>query len=724
MPDSSQDQALKGLQSSNAKILFDKIDELRTIGVGGLVELPQLIVCGKQSSGKSSVLEAISRVRFPTKTKLCTRFATEVILRRSPEPRFKVSIDPGESRSDEDRERLQKFCLEVFPKGDDDTPFKDLVERAQEWMGIDSAVESSTGFSDDVLKVEISGPEKPELTLVDLPGLYEAKSKEQTTEGIQFVQKITEKYMRNERSIILAVLSAKFNYVHQDILDRAEQVDPEFKRVLGIVTAPDLMASGSEEEDEWLEYIRNEKEPKLKLGWHVLRNRAYAERNIDDNERDREEKEFFETGKWPSISRAHVGIESLRRRLSDVLFDQVRRNFPGLVRDIQGKIASHKHNLSNLGAPRSTIQEQRSFLVDISTKFSNIVTQGLTGFYNHDFFKELEDDAPIHDNRRRLRAVICQLNEYFVDVITIRGCGRTIIYVNSVEPHFTNLGKPGFKQYMDCWIPKNVQLKVLIEETKKSLVLQRGSEMPGEPNSLVVRELYRQQSSPWENIARMHIETAHDAVTKFVCSVLKYLTDRNTFSAIYKDIIAPELEKLNFSVLEKLEELTSHSKYGHPLPVRREYLARIMNEQRLRQLHVLKQKLVENGTEQPGLFSFDQIDTAAHTTTHGDEDIPAMKIIDQVETYYNISITTFIDNVAILAIENCLLLPLERIFTSLAVSNMDTKQIRSLADEPAHVQSDRERYTSQLEKLEAGLKTLNILNREESSLATPIVFGK
>jgi hypothetical protein len=61
-----EDKALHQLQQEQSKLL-DKIDELRTIGVGGLVELPQLIVCGNQSSGKSSVLEAISRVRFPAK---------------------------------------------------------------------------------------------------------------------------------------------------------------------------------------------------------------------------------------------------------------------------------------------------------------------------------------------------------------------------------------------------------------------------------------------------------------------------------------------------------------------------------------------------------------------------------------------------------------------------------------------------------------------------------
>ena len=51
-------------------------------------------------------------------------------------------------------------------------------------MGLSSTDPSSAGFSDDVLKVEISGPEKPELTLVDLPGLYYSSSSEQTEEGM------------------------------------------------------------------------------------------------------------------------------------------------------------------------------------------------------------------------------------------------------------------------------------------------------------------------------------------------------------------------------------------------------------------------------------------------------------------------------------------------------------------------------------------------------------
>lgn len=111
----SENKAMHQLQSQQSELL-DKIDELRGIGVGGLVELPQLIVCGSQSSGKSSVLEAISRVRFPTKGTICTRFATEVILRRKPQTRVKVSIEPGDSRTDEQEREAPKLLFGGLPE--------------------------------------------------------------------------------------------------------------------------------------------------------------------------------------------------------------------------------------------------------------------------------------------------------------------------------------------------------------------------------------------------------------------------------------------------------------------------------------------------------------------------------------------------------------------------------------------------------------------------------
>lgn len=83
---------LEHLQTREQIKLLDVIDALRAEGFSEYTALPQLIVCGDQSSGKSSVLEAISGVPFPRKDALCTRFATEVILRRAADEFISVSL--------------------------------------------------------------------------------------------------------------------------------------------------------------------------------------------------------------------------------------------------------------------------------------------------------------------------------------------------------------------------------------------------------------------------------------------------------------------------------------------------------------------------------------------------------------------------------------------------------------------------------------------------------
>jgi hypothetical protein len=67
---------LRSLQSAEEKRLFDIVDKLRELDVNHELSLPQLVVCGSQSSGKSSVLEAISGIPFPRGEMTCTRIVT------------------------------------------------------------------------------------------------------------------------------------------------------------------------------------------------------------------------------------------------------------------------------------------------------------------------------------------------------------------------------------------------------------------------------------------------------------------------------------------------------------------------------------------------------------------------------------------------------------------------------------------------------------------------
>ncbi|KAK6418934.1 hypothetical protein LTR95_017124, partial [Oleoguttula sp. CCFEE 5521] len=212
-------QSLSELQNKDYRHILSIVDELRLSGLGSILQLPQLVVCGDQSSGKSSVLEAITQVPFPRKENLCTRFATEINLRRALTDSITTKIIPDHVRPDEERSKLSAFNETIT----DFSRLPDLMDKANAAMGLDSNTASSRGtlaFTRDVLSIEISGPEHPQLTLVDLPGLIHTPTKEQTREDVTLIHDLVNEYLEEKRTIMLAVVSAKNDYANQMILDK------------------------------------------------------------------------------------------------------------------------------------------------------------------------------------------------------------------------------------------------------------------------------------------------------------------------------------------------------------------------------------------------------------------------------------------------------------------------------------------------------------------------
>jgi GTPase SAR1 family protein len=211
------------LQSKDTRNLLDVVDNLRSQGISRYIDLPEIVVCGEQSSGKSSILEAISGVRFPSKDNLCTRFATELILRRGPVAPVKIRIVPGleEHRSEAEKQKLLNFNLSISAE---ELELGSVIEAAKEAMGIN---DKTKVFSSDILRLELSGPELPHLTLVDLPGLFQAGSRSQSDADSETVKSLVLRYMRSPRSIILAVVSAKNDFNNQSITRYSREIDPD-----------------------------------------------------------------------------------------------------------------------------------------------------------------------------------------------------------------------------------------------------------------------------------------------------------------------------------------------------------------------------------------------------------------------------------------------------------------------------------------------------------------
>lgn len=257
---------------------LDLVDELRSCGLDSIFQLPQLVVCGDQSAGKSSVLEALTEVPFPTKENLCTRFATQIVLRRSASDNIRTTIIPDDRLPLHDKAHMSTFSRSI----QDFAELPQLIEEATEHMGLNNPIQakSNTGsrkqksraFSRNVLSIEIEGPERRPLTLVDLPGWINTPTMHHTEEDMKLIQELIGDYIKQERTIILAIISAKSDLATQTILTKCQEVDPSGNRTLGIITKPDTVPAGSDSEKDWLEVARN-RNIGLELGWHILKNR-------------------------------------------------------------------------------------------------------------------------------------------------------------------------------------------------------------------------------------------------------------------------------------------------------------------------------------------------------------------------------------------------------------------------------------------------------------------
>lgn len=91
--------------------LLDTIDQLREVlGREEGISLPSLAVIGKQSAGKSTLLERLSGIQLPQGEGMVTRCPMVMRLRSSPQPRVRMGIDPHNLQETKEGETAKKIA--------------------------------------------------------------------------------------------------------------------------------------------------------------------------------------------------------------------------------------------------------------------------------------------------------------------------------------------------------------------------------------------------------------------------------------------------------------------------------------------------------------------------------------------------------------------------------------------------------------------------------------
>ena len=63
--------------------------------------------------------------------------------------------------------------------------------------------------------------------------------------------------------------------------------------------------------------------------------------------------------------------------------------------------------------------------------------------------------------------------------------------------------------------------------------------MPGFPNPLLVGEVFREYSTPWEDLARKYIREVWETTKSFVEQALQFLTDDTVSDAVLRHLLDP-----------------------------------------------------------------------------------------------------------------------------------------------------------------------------------------
>ncbi|KAF1992857.1 hypothetical protein P154DRAFT_528189 [Amniculicola lignicola CBS 123094] len=684
---------LHELLSEDETKLLDTIDDLRSQGVGRLLGedgLPALIVCGDQSSGKSSVLEALTRVRFPTKSSVCTTFPTELRLRRDPVSQIKCRIKPASSRTPEERERLTRFQASF----DSPEKFPELITAARTCMS--EANGDAGAFFEDILEVEITGPKLAPLTIVDLPGLIH-HSRGSGDKNVALVKNMVHRYMAQKNSIILSIISAHNDIDNQIVLSLIKTIVPDGSRTLGIITKPDELPSGSEKEQEYTDLARTNPD-KFQYGWHVVRNRAYSEQSSSFEERDEKEKDFLKNSNWAPLEGREVGlgIDTLRQKLSKMLLDHISLSLPSIITRLEKDLDHSAAELHKLGDARTTSKEQQDYLSNISDTFESHTKDALDGRYHPSSF--FGDPSSPDGLERRLRAVVRNLNDRFADDMLNHGHKWQIQDELVTSEVFANSDHPNIISKAD-FIQKHVDSLAQNE---------RANELPGISNPLLVGSLFRQQSAPWESIASEHLDTVWSTVKAFLETLLSHLTDDRTCNQLLIHVIDPAMEARQHALRAKLKELLLPYHEYDPINLDPLFANKIslLREERIAKsiLRTVRKELYTNDSKY--LLPSDEEILAKATSAGSSSKYGSNETLHFMQAYYEMAILGFINNVATLAVEQCLLSGLPKIYSASTIRNMKEEDLNLIASESRDVLTGRSRLTERVDILQNGLKII------------------
>lgn len=355
--------------------LINKLqDALGTINTKIDLQLPQIVVVGSQSSGKSSVLESLVGKDFlPRGSGIVTRRPLVLQLKQihSNEEYGIFGHKPEEKFKDFNKIR------------------REIEEETERTVG------KNANISKESIFLKIYSPNVLDITLVDLPGLTKVPVGDQPAD-IEFqIKDMILSFITNPNSIILAISNANQDLANSDSLKLAREIDPQGERTFGVITKIDIMDKGTDAVD----MLKGRVYP-LKLGYVGVMCRSQADINSNKpiSKHLETEKIFFSTHPSYRTIANKLGIPYLTQKLNKVLMHHIKNVLPGLKSKVNEMIRTNEEQLKTYGLPmEGNLDLQGILMLNIITSFASNFANLIEGRSIQEDSEELQGGAKIRE---------------------------------------------------------------------------------------------------------------------------------------------------------------------------------------------------------------------------------------------------------------------------------------------------------------------------------------
>jgi hypothetical protein len=600
-------------------------------------------------------------------------------------------------------------------------------------MGLRADLKTGNGavFSEDVLKIEIRGPYEDHLTIIDVPGIFRTTTQGTTKEDMAMVRELVKSYIKESRTIILAVLPSNVDIATQEILELAEEYDKKGERTIGVLTKPDLVLEPGAQVAV-CDLVQGNKRP-LNLGYFLVRNRGSDSNTTTQTQLD----QFFETQPWSGLPRDRLGIAALKTNLSPLLLEITRQNFPRLSREINDKIKECNKELDSLGPSRQDEREQRSFLTRIAGAFQDRARAALAADYNA--------DADFDDDELRLITQVANITEVFSADFQKKAHSRPFVPIgvsrssapsddsttsgdedNDAEDmghtlrvllkdaNIDHITPEEYDELSEVIKPPNPAPSPqgdITEWIKNVYLRSRGLDL-GTFNPNFVSVAFAEQSRKWGYMTWAYMKRCIITVHRFIAAALRSIWPENQGrNKLWVAIVGNLVENYK-AAMDQAHLLIEVERRKKPYTLNTQF-AKALSRARGNRIAELLEPTARKDTTQYGQVQsmVNLADIPKVAQEKGNMEQLQEEIHDILQAYYQLALDRFVDNVFQLAVDYCLLhgpsSPLS-VFNQEWVMNLAPEELERIVGEAKSAKTHRLRLQKKITDLTHAIEILKL----------------